>query len=204
MDGLRNIEDGSRSFRGSSEQIYDGRSEPASCEKPRADRFQIGTIATTHGLKGEVKVFPTTREPERFLDLKRVFLHTGRGEPLNLTVERVREGGKFFIVKFKGMDRIEDVERFRGCELTVAREDAIRLRDGEYYASDLTGLDVIDFDSGSLLGTVTDVIETGANDVYEMRRTGSEETVLLPAIRECVRQIDIEKGIMIVHMMDGL
>ena len=168
-----------------------------------AARFQIGVIATTHGLKGEVKVFPTTEDPERFLKTKRILLDTGREGVRELEVERARINGKYVTVKFKGLDRIEDVERFRGRELMVPREDAIDLDAGEYYTSDLIGMEVKDED-GKLLGHIVNVFGTGANDVYEMERADGKETILLPAIKDCILSVDIEGGVMKVHMMDGL
>ncbi|MBQ7679134.1 MAG: 16S rRNA processing protein RimM [Butyrivibrio sp.] len=170
----------------------------------RTERFQIGIITKPHGLQGEVSVFPTTEDPGRFRRLKSVFLDDGHGGVRQLEVERGRMNGKLALVKFRGMDRVEDVERLRGKELSVAREDAIPLREGEYYAADLIGLTVVDEADGRTLGTITQVIETGANDVYEMACTDTDAHVMLPAIRECIRGIDLENRTMTVHVMPGL
>ncbi len=173
------------------------------------ERFQVGYVASTHGIGGEVNVFATTEDPRRFRKLKNIRLQTLRGEVLDLEIERVKMGTKFVILKFKGYDNINDVERWKGSELTIDRADAIPLRKGEYYIPDLIGLDIQDED-GNYLGKLVNVIQTGANDVYEMQRDGVDETgkpldtVLIPKIDECVLNIDIEKGVVTIHVMDGL
>ena len=167
------------------------------------DRFQVGVIASTHGLQGEVNVFPTTEDPNRFKKLKKVTLHTQRGEELELEVQSARFFKKFVIVKFKEFNNINDVEKFRGCELTIDRKDALKLEPGEYYCADLIGLDIVDED-GKVLGKVSDIIQTGANDVYEMTVDCTDEKVYVPAIKDCVKEINIEKGQIIIHVMDGL
>ena len=204
--------------------------------------FQVGQIAGTHALKGEVKVFPMTDDPERFTNGLVLFMEDTRGEVRELTVERSRQSGKFVLVKFKGLDSINDVERFRGNKLFIDRADAIPLEEGEYFVADLIGLSVYDED-GVLLGELTDVIETGANDVYAVRlaetygcaekeehadgsgsanhagsadgiaradgagggkRKKTAPEVLLPAIPECILEIDLTNRRMTVHVMDGL
>ncbi len=167
------------------------------------DRFQVGVIASTHGLHGEVNVFPTTEDPNRFKKLKKVVLHTQRGEEIELDVQSAKFFKKFVIVKFKQFDNINDVEKFRGCELTIDRKDALKLNPGEYYCADLIGLDIVDED-GKLLGTVSDIIQTGANDVYEMKREDGEGIVYIPAIKDCIKEIDIENRKITIHVMDGL
>jgi len=167
------------------------------------DRFQVGVIASTHGLQGEVNVFPTTEDPNRFKKLKKVTLHTQRGEEIELDVQSARFFKKFVIVKFKQYNNINDVEKFRGCELTIERKDAIKLEPGEYYCADLMGLDIVDED-GNKLGVVTDIIQTGANDVYEMTREGSDEKVYIPVIKDCVINIDVNGGKITIHVLEGL
>ncbi len=172
------------------------------------DYFQVGVVVKAHGLKGEVNVFPTTDDPQRFKKLKKVYLDTGREGRKELTVERVRFGNKFVIVKFKEYNDINEVERFRQKALLIPREDAIALEPGEYYLGDLEGMTIVDED-GNELGTLVQVIQTGANDVYEMKRLdtssdGDDDTVMIPGIAECVKNIDIEKKVMTIHVMDGL
>ena len=172
--------------------------------------FQVGVIVKAHGLKGEVNVFPTTEDPQRFKKLKKVYLETGRDGRMELHVEKVRFTNKFVIVKFKEFNDINEVERFRQKELIIPREDAIALEPGEYYLGDLEGMKIVDED-GKELGILKQVIQTGANDVYEMKRTdltesdeGVSDTVMIPGISECVKNIDIENKIMTIHVMNGL
>ena len=167
------------------------------------ERFQVGVIASTHGLKGEVNVFPTTEDPDRFKKLKKVTLTTQRGENLQLDIESARFFKKFVIVKFKQFNDINEVEKFRSCELTIDRKDALKLAPGEYYCADLMGLEVFDED-GKLLGKISDILQTGANDVYEMVREDNGEKIYIPAIKDCIKSIDPEEGKIIIHVLDGL
>ena len=167
------------------------------------ESFQVGVIASTHGLAGEVNVFPTTQDPDRFKKLKKVTLHTQKGEEILLDVVSARFFKKFVIVKFKQFNNINEVEKFRGCELTIDRKDAIKLEKGEYYCADLIGLTIVD-EEGAELGTLTEILQTGANDVYEMALKDSEEKIYIPAIKDCVKEIDIDAGKIIIHVMPGL
>ncbi|MDO5475790.1 MAG: ribosome maturation factor RimM [Eubacteriales bacterium] len=161
----------------------------------------MGVIASTHGLRGEVKVFPTTQMPERFLDLQEVILESPKGEQ-RLGIRSVKFFKKFVILGFRGLDRIEDVEKLRGCPLVIERRDAIPLEEGEYYVADLIGISVRTQD-GREIGTLREVIETGANDVYAVAREGQKD-LLLPAIDDCILDVQPEKGYMTVWLMPGL
>ncbi len=165
------------------------------------NRLKVGIISSTHGVRGEVKVFPTTDDVRRFGRLKEVILETGR-ESRILEIEGVKFFKQFAILKFKGIDSINDIEKYRGCDLFVTRENAVKLKENEYFIADLIGISVED-ETGVLLGELEDVIETGANDVYQIRMTDGRE-LLLPAIRQCVLSVDIEAGRMQVHVLDGL
>ena len=164
-------------------------------------RLQVGVITATHGLKGEVKVFPTTDDPNRFRRLKEVILNTGREERV-LEIEGVKFFKQMVILKFKGLDDIGDVEKFRRGTLSVTRENAVKLKQNEYFIADLIGMRMENED-GSELGTLQDVIATGANDVYDVRLSDGRQ-VLIPAIRECILSVDVEEGRMRVHLLDGL
>lgn len=166
--------------------------------------FQVGVIASPHGLKGEVNVFPTTETKERFKDLDSVTFDTGRGEIKTLTIEGVKFTKKFVILKFKEFHRIEDVERLRGKKLMIRRDQALPLAEGEYYVPDLIGLKVFNVETGELFGTLVRVIETGANDVYEVERADGKGAALLPKIDECVKEINVEEDFMKVFLMPGL
>ncbi len=163
--------------------------------------LQVGIITQTHGLRGEVKVFPTTDDVKRFRQLKEVLLDTGK-DKLVLEIEGVKFFKNLALLKFKGYDNINDIERYKGKSLYVTRENAVKLKKDEYFIADLIDLEVFDED-GTLLGVLTDVIETGANDVYAVRLTDGRE-LLLPAIRQCILEVDMEARRMKVHVMDGL
>ena len=165
------------------------------------DLVQVGIITSTHGVRGEVKVYPTTDDPRRFRRLKEVVLDTGR-EKLNLEIEGVKFFKQFVILKFKGLDNINDIEKYRQKSLYVTRKNAVRLQRDEYFIADLIGLKVQDED-GTELGTVKDVIETGANDVYEVEMADGR-SLLLPAIKQCILNVDVENGMMQVHVLEGL
>ncbi|MCD7738794.1 MAG: ribosome maturation factor RimM [Lachnospiraceae bacterium] len=165
------------------------------------DLFQVGVIANTHGVRGEVKVFPTTDDAKRFKKLKKVLLDTGK-DMISLDVESVRFFKQFVILKLKGIDDMDAAMACKGKSLLVSRQDAVRLRKDEYFIADLIGLSVYNED-GTLLGSVTDVLQTGANDVYAVKMENGRE-LLLPAIKECILEIDLEGRSMRVHVMDGL
>lgn len=165
------------------------------------DLLQVGVITTTHGVRGEVKVFPTTDDPARFKKLKNVILDTGR-EKIDLEVAGVKFFKNMVILKFKGIDDINDVEKYRKKSLYVTRENAVKLKKNEYFIADLIGLKV-ESDEGEDLGILSDVLQTGANDVYVLSKEG-EDDILLPAIKECVKEVDIENGVILVHLLPGL
>ena len=165
------------------------------------DLLQVGIITSTHGVRGEVKVYPTTDDPRRFRRLKEVVLDTGK-EKMNLEIEGVKFFKQFVILKFKGLDNINDIEKYRQKSLYVTRKNAVRLQRDEYFIADLIGLKVQD-EAGKELGTVKDVIETGANDVYEVEMADGK-SLLLPAIKQCILNVDVENGTMQVHVLEGL
>lgn len=165
------------------------------------DLLQVGVITTTHGVRGEVKVFPTTDDAARFKKLKNVILDTGK-EKIDLEIASVKFFKNLVILKFKGIDDINDVEKYRKKSLYVTRENAVKLKANEYFIADLIGLKVTS-DEGEDLGEITDVLQTGANDVYVIRENSGEE-LLLPAIRDCVKEVHIEEGTMLVHLLPGL
>lgn len=163
--------------------------------------LQVGVIASTHGIRGEVKVFPTTDDVKRFQNCKQLLLDTGK-ERIELEVEGVKYFKQFVILKFQGIDSINDVECHKGKSLLVARENAVKLRKGEYFIADLIGL-VVCNEAGENIGVLEDVLQTGANDVYNIRLSDGRE-LLLPAIRECVLEVDVENRWMKIHIMEGL
>lgn len=162
--------------------------------------LQVGVISSTHGIRGEVKVFPTTDDPARFKKLKIVLLDTGK-ELTELEVQSVKFFKQFVILKFRGIDNINDIEIYKGKSLLVPREDAVELEENEYYIADLIGMEVVT-DEGEF-GILRDVMETGANEVYIIDSKEHGE-VLIPAIRDCILDVDVENRRMKIRLMDGL
>ena len=163
--------------------------------------LQVGVISSTHGVRGEVKVFPTTDDAQRFKKLKKVILDTGR-EHMPLEVEGVKFFKQFAILKFKGIDNINDIEKYKGRSLLVDRDNAVKLKKDEYFIADMIGLSVFT-DDGEEFGVMKDVLETGANDVYIIESPKHGE-VLVPAIKQCILDVDIENSKMVIHLMEGL
>lgn len=165
------------------------------------DLLQVGAITSTHGIRGEVKVFPTTDDVNRFKKLKEVLLDTGK-EKITLEIQGVKFFKQFVILKFKGIDNINDIEKYKGKSLFVTRENAVKLKKDEYFIADMIGCSVEDED-GNYLGELKDVMLTGANDVYVVENEDGKE-LLFPAIKECVLNVDIEQRKITVHIMPGL
>lgn len=165
------------------------------------DLLQVGVITTTHGIRGEVKVYPTTDDAHRFEDLTYILLDTGK-VLCELEIEKVRYFKQFVILKFKDVDNINDIEPYKGRGLYVTREFAVPLKENEYYIADLIDMKVF-LEDGSFFGTLKDVMETGANDVYVMQTEAFGE-VLVPAIKDCIKAVDVEQGTMTIHLLEGL
>jgi len=165
------------------------------------DLLQVGVISSMHGVHGEVKVFPTTSDPKRYKYLKEVLLDTGK-EMITMKLTGVKFFKQFVIVKFEGYNNPNDIEKYKGKPIFVTRENAVKLSKDEYFIADLIDIEVFE-DNGEKLGTIADVIETGSNDVYSVKCTAGAE-LLLPAIKECILDVDIENRKMTVHVMDGL
>lgn len=163
--------------------------------------FRIGVITSTHGLKGEVKVFPTTDDLDRFKTLKKCFIRTPKED---IWVEK--NTCKFFknmvILSFKEFKDINEIEKYKGCDLYVDREDAVPLKEDEYYISDVIGMDIVTED-GEKLGVLEDVMQTAANDVFVIRLTNDKE-LLMPVIKDCVLDMNYETGIITVRLMKGM
>lgn len=186
------------------------------------DLLRIGVVTTTHGLRGEVKVFPTTDDPRRFDDCDEVVLikkcenhplqwenhplqrenHPFKQERHLLHVERVKYFKNIVIVKFKEFNDINEVEQFRKCDIMVTREHAVPLEEGEYFFCDVIGAAVSEED-GTPIGTVKDVMETGANNVFVIEMEDGRE-VLFPSIPDCIKKIDVENKQIVAHIMPGL
>lgn len=165
------------------------------------DFLRVGVISSTHGVRGEVKVYPTTDDINRFKKLKKVILDTGK-EHLDLEIEGVKFFKNQAILKFKGIDNINDIEKYKGKDLLVTRENAVKLEEDEYFIADIIGSTVVT-DEETVLGELTEVLVTSANDVYVVKMNNGKE-ILLPSIKECILDIDPENKIIKVHVMAGL
>lgn len=163
--------------------------------------LRVGVITSMHGVHGEVKVFPTTDDPARFKKLKECIIEQ-KGEELTLKVRSVKFFKNQVILAFEGFDNRNDVEAFKDRELFVTRENAVPLDDDEFFICDIIGAEV-QTDEGSVLGVLEDVFETGANDVYSVKTPNGKE-VLLPAIKECILDVNVEEKKILVHVMKGL
>lgn len=163
--------------------------------------LRVGVISSAHGVRGEVKVFPTTDDVNRFKKLKEVILDTGK-EQKTLEIEHVKFFKNMAILKFKGYDNINDIEMYKGKDLLVTRDHAMKLGPNENYIVDLIGLQVVT-DEGEPVGELTDVLLTGANDVYAVTTPEGKE-ILFPAIPSCVLDVNLETSTVTVHILDGL
>lgn len=163
--------------------------------------LRVGVISSTHGVRGEVKVFPTTDDAERFKKLKTVILDTGHDQ-MTLNIEGVKFFKNMVILKFKEFNDINEVEKYKGKDLLIHREQAVKLGPDENFIVDLIGLKVVT-DEGADFGVLKDVLQTGANDVYVIDGNDGKE-YLFPAIKQCILKVDLDAGVITVHILDGL
>ncbi len=166
------------------------------------DMLRIGVVTRPHGVRGEVKVYPTTDDVKRFKKCDEVTLVTGKGN-LTLHVENVKFFKNLVILKFREYDNMDDVAAFRKCDLMVSREDALPLEEGQYYLCDVPGCEVINEEDESRIGVVKYVIETGANNVFAIETAEGKE-VLFPVIPDCIRRVDVAGRRVTAHVMKGL
>ena len=170
-------------------------------EVPRSAFVTIGEITKTRGVKGEVKVVPVTDCPERLCDLDSVYVETKDGTVQIAQIERVRLHSGFASFKFRGIESPEGAEKLRGSFIMVKREDVFPLKEGKFYVFQLLGLDV-QTEDGTSVGTVHDVINSPANDVYVVRN--GQREYLIPAVRQIVKDIDLQRGKITIDAIDGL
>lgn len=163
--------------------------------------LRVGVFANTHGIRGEIKVFPTTDDVTRFKKLKTLYLDKGT-ELMKLEVSSVRFFKNMVIMKFKGIDNINDIEKYKGKDLLIERKQAVPLQKNEYFICDIIGSDVVT-EKGEEIGTLKEVLQTGANDVYVVKTNEGKE-VLFPVIDECVLDINTEEKVVTVRLMPGI
>ena len=165
------------------------------------DELRVGVVSSMHGVRGEVKVFPTTEDVQRFLMLKQVFCET-KNKRTELFIEQVKFFKQYAILKFRGIDNRDEAEALRGGDLLISRKDALPLMDGEYFICDIIGA-LVQAEDGEHIGILKDVLQTGANDVYVVEKIDGKE-LLLPCIPECILAIDTEKKLVKAYVMPGL
>ena len=163
--------------------------------------LEIGQIVNTFGIKGMVKVKPFTDDVTRFDRLKKVYIENSTRKK-EYEIEEIKYHKDMVLIKFKGVENPEDANLLRDAYLLVNREEEEPLEEGTYYIVDMIGLDVYT-EEGELLGKLEDIFNTGSNDIYVVKDELGKQ-ILLPAISDVIKQIDMENRKMIVHLISGL
>lgn len=163
------------------------------------EKLKLGQIIGAVGLKGEVRVYPYTDYKEKFEEFSYVLV----GEDSRHTIQHVRYMKNMAILKLEGVDGRDQAETYKEQYLYIFKKDAPPLEEGRYYVHDLIGLIAIDDQDGRTIGRLKDVTQNAVQDLYEIElRSG--KSFLLPAVEEFVREIDIEKGVITVHLIEGM
>lgn len=163
--------------------------------------MEIGQIVNTYGIKGFVKVVPFTDNMNRFEDLKAVYVETKKGLE-NFEIEEVKYAKNTVLLKLKGIDDINIAEKYKNCYIKISRENAVKLPEDTYFIVDLLDIKVYT-DEDIYLGNIIDVYPTGSNDIYVVKNEEGKQ-MLLPAIGEVIKTVDIQNKKMVVHLLDGL
>ena len=163
--------------------------------------FEIGQIVNTFGIKGMVKVNPFTDDISQFEEMETILVDK-KGSLLEMQIEEVKYSKNQVLLKLKGIDTVEEAEKYRNCYLKLPREKARKLPKNTYFIADLIGLEVYT-EEGKLLGKVDDIYNTGASDIYVIKDELGKQ-ILLPAIKDVIKQIDLEQEKIVVHLLDGL
>ena len=163
--------------------------------------LELGQIVNTFGIKGMVKVVPYTDDITRFDNLKKVYVEI-KNNKKNYEIEEVKYHKNMVLLKIKGINDMNQAEKCKGLYLKIHRKDAIKLPKDTYFIADLLGLEVYT-DEGVLLGKVDDIYNTGSNDIYVVRNELGKQ-ILLPAIKEVIKNISLEDNKITVHLLEGL
>lgn len=166
-----------------------------------SNQLEVGKIINTHGLRGEVKVVTWTDYPEVFEEIEFLYVHKKTGDE-RLDIKNIKYQKNNIIVKFSQINDIDEAEKYKNMVLYVDREQLPPLPEGMNYIVDLIGLEVYN-EENEKIGVIADVFNTGANDIYDVKRDG-KKNLLLPVIDECVKEVDIENGRVVVNVMEGL
>lgn len=167
----------------------------------KQEYFEIGQIVNTFGIKGFVKVVPFTDDISRFEELKSILVEKNK-KLIEMEIEEVKYHKNFVLLKLKGIEDINEAEKYKSCYLKIHRDNARKLPEGTYFIADLIGLNVYTED-GTLLGKVDDIYNSGANDIYVIKDELGKQ-ILLPALKKVIKQIDIDNEKIIVHLLEGL
>ena len=164
--------------------------------------FEIGKITGTHGIRGTMRVFPTTEDPSRFERLKEIIVEI-RGKRETFHIQKVAFHKQFVLLTVKEITDINVAELYKNGRILISDAMAIPLGEDEYYNRDLYGLKVVT-EEGEELGEITEIFPTGSNDVYVVKKDGKGKELLLPAIKDCIKNVALENGVMTVKLLEGL
>ena len=167
----------------------------------KQEYFEIGQIVNHFGIKGMVKVNSFAEDISIFESLNSILLEK-ENKLIPIEIEEVKYSKNQILLKIKGINTIEEAEKYRGCYLKIARKDAKKLPKDTYFIADLIGLTVYT-DEQILLGKVDDIYNSGANDIYVVKDEKGKQ-ILLPAIKEVIKEVDLEQEKIIVHLLKGL
>lgn len=168
------------------------------------EQLRLGIITSSHGIKGEAKVYPTSDDLSHFKKIKECSLVSEDGKiRINTCLESSRQNKNMLLCKFSNINSPEEVLKYRKYAIYVDRDKLPKLKANENYIGDLIGLDVIE-ENKSKLGTVKDVFETGANHVMEVILDKNQKSVLFPYIKDCILDVNLEENYILVHVLDGL
>lgn len=163
--------------------------------------LEIGQIVNSYGIKGYLKVVPYTDDMHRYSKLKNIYIDKNK-KLVKMEVEDVKYQNKLVLLKLKGIDSIDDTLQYKNCYIKIDRKDALKLPEDSYFIVDLIGMEVFT-EQEELLGNLIDVFPTGSNDVYVVKDSLGKQ-ILLPAIGEVIKSVDVQNKKMIVHLLEGL
>lgn len=164
------------------------------------EKIEIGKIVAAHGIRGEVRILNWSEDPNRFASLERVYLS---GSEAPYKVEKARPNGTVSIVKLAGVETRNDADALRGRMVFITEEDLPELPEDVWYVRDLIGLTVVDADTGETVGTLAEVIQNTAQDIYRIEREGAGD-VLVPVVEEFVKDVDLAAGTVRIHFIEGM
>ena len=167
----------------------------------KKEKLEVGQIVNTFGIKGFVKVYPYVDDISRFDNLKKVYIKSKKIDK-ELPIEEVIYHKNMVLIKFKGIETVEEAEKLKNAYVEIDRAEAIPLEEGQYFIADLLGLDVY-LDTGEKLGILEDIYNTGSSDIYVVKNELGKQ-FLLPYIDEVIKKIDVEEGKITVHIIEGL